>query len=84
MKVRMMGIIIPTFMVGAIVLIERGLFFLKQRRAIPPQHIMALMDKGRFTDTLALIEQNPTPALRVLAAGMTHRLHDPPPCSAQA
>lgn len=73
----MMIPIILSFIVGVIVLIERSRFFLKQRSAVQPQQIIALMQKGKFADALALVDRHPTPTFRVLAAGITNRLHDP-------
>lgn len=73
----MMIPIILSFIVGVIVIIERSHFFLKQRSPVQPPQIMALMEKGKFADALALIDRHPTPAYRILAVGITNRLGNP-------
>jgi len=65
------------FFYSTVFIIERGLFFLKQRSGVHPQPVMSLIEQGKFTDALAFIEQLPSPAFRVLAVGITNRLGDP-------
>lgn len=77
--VLMVPIIIASI-ISVTLIIERILFWRRQRSEVSESEIIGLVDGGRFDEALAKIDAYPSPILRVLKAGIRHR--DPNPALA--
>jgi biopolymer transport protein ExbB len=73
----MMIPILGCSLVALTITIERGLQFRTLRVSHLADRMISLARQGKFTDALALAEQQPNPTLRVLAAGIHHREQQP-------
>ncbi|RMH05363.1 MAG: MotA/TolQ/ExbB proton channel family protein [Nitrospirae bacterium] len=62
--------------VALAVILERAWFFIRHRTG-NADHMLHLIQQGKFTDALLLQERESTPLLRVLAAGVLARQHHP-------
>ena len=57
--------------------IERLIFFRSLRHSANANRMLKLLRQGKDTDALALAERQPSPLVRVLAAGILNRADDP-------
>ncbi|GJL55579.1 MAG: biopolymer transporter ExbB [Nitrospirales bacterium] len=73
----MMIPIVLSLFLGIGIILERGIYFLMHRANTAPENMLQLMEQGKFTDALAIMEQHRNPVLHMLASGIAHRLHDP-------
>jgi len=63
--------------VGVTVVIERFIFFYNSRTIPETDHMLTLIQKGKFTDALSVAEHRPSPLLRVLSSGILSRTDQP-------
>ena len=71
---------IPIFgcsLLALTITIERGLQFRSLRSSRLADRMIKLVEQEKFIDALALAEQRQNPTLRVLAAGILHRVQNP-------
>jgi biopolymer transport protein ExbB len=55
------------------IIIERMMFWIKQRQTISPEQLLAIVRKGKFDEIVNGSKRLNYPAARVLIAGITHR-----------
>ena len=70
---------IPLFVcsiVAVAIILERAWFF-KKIKSSKSELMLQLIQEGKFLAALGLVEKNPTPVLKVLAAGISQRLTAP-------
>ena len=65
------------FVIGVVVVFERGSYFFSNRSGSKPEKILDFIQRGKLIDALAIAEQHKSPAIQVLATGITNRLQDP-------
>jgi len=63
--------------VGVTVVIERFIFFYNSRTIPETDHMLTLIQQGKFTDALSVAEHRPSPLLRVLSSGILSRTDQP-------
>ncbi|MGB0910271.1 MAG: MotA/TolQ/ExbB proton channel family protein [Nitrospirales bacterium] len=73
----MMVPIVLCSVLGVAIVFERLLYFRGIGKTNEADHMIALSEEGKFTDALALAEQQSLPLLRVLAAGIMKRGETP-------
>ena len=72
----MIPILLCSF-VGVTVVIERLIFFYNSRTIPEADRILTLIQQGKFTDALSVVEHRPSPLLRVLSSGILSRTDQP-------